>query len=392
MKMSGLLSRNNQELTGVVGSARLPRKGETLPRRMSEKDIAFVSLDSLSVEDATRMVESSVGHIVNVGAGGNRVPRAAYRILASAGVPVIEGVTSSDIARLGDGDRVRIDGGRVFLGEHELGEGREADAAALLDSNADAERELVDSALSHYADAVEFLHVEHSLLIDGEGMPELRLDFADQHVVVVSDGQGAAEELHSLKPFIREYRPILVGVDGGAGTLRDAGFRPDLVVGDAREMSEKALRDAGEIVLGADRDGRCPSAERITELELGAVTFPAAAPARDMAVLLAHHGGASMIVTAGETSGLSEQFAADGSSPTTSVVNMVVRDKIVPARACASLYRSRGGALALALLALVVLGVVAAALVFSDQTSAVMDWLVAQWNHFAVWVQGLMGK
>lgn len=392
MKMSGLLSRQNRELTGVVGSARLPRKGDALPRRRSEKDIALVSLDALSASDAERLVESSVAYVVDVGTGAPRTPRASYRILASAGVPVLEGITSEDIAGLRDGDRVRIEDHRLLLGDVELGTGREADAAALLDTNADAERALVDSALSHYADAVEFLHVEHSLLIDGEGMPELRLDFADQHVVIVSNGEAAARELSELKPFIREYRPILVGVDGGANALRAAGFRPDLVVGDAYAMSDKVLRDSAEIVLAADRDGRCPSAERITSLELGAVTFPAAAPARDMAVLLAHHGGAAMIVTAGETAGLAEQFAEDGTSPTTSVVNLVVRDKLVPAHACSSLYRSRGGALALALFVLVVLAVVAAALVFQDQTSAVMDWAIAQWNTFAVWVQGLLGR
>ena len=389
MKMSGLLSRRNPELTGVAGTARVPRKGDVLPRRMSNKDIVFVSIDELSADDATAIVDASPAYVVNVTRSTARTPRAAYRILASAGVPVLSGVTGDDIVRLGDGDKVRIDEGTLWLGEHELAAGLDSDASVLMDSNADAETALVDSALSHYADAVEFLHVEHALLLDGEGMPQLRVDFADQHVVIVSDGPGSAKELSDLKPFIREYRPIMIGVDGGANVLREAGIRADIVVGDARVMNDNVLRDAGEIVLAADRDGRCPSIERITALEVGAMTFPAAAPARDLAVLLAHHGDAAMIVTAGETDGLAEQYAENGMSPSTSVVNMVVRDKLVPAHACSSLYRSRGGALVLAMLVLVVLAVVAAALIYQDQTSAVMSWLVEQWNTFAMWVQGL---
>ena len=389
MKMSGLLSRRNPELTGVAGTARVPRKGDVLPRRMSDKDIVFVSLDELSADDATAIVDASPAYVVNVAKSAARTPRAAYRILASAGVPVLSGVNADEIVRLGDGDKVRIDEGSLWLGEHELAAGLDSDASALMDSNADAETALVDSALSHYADAVEFLHVEHSLLLDGEGMPQLRVDFADQHVVIVSDGPGSAKELSDLKPFIREYRPIMIGVDAGANVLREAGIRADIVVGDARVMNDNVLRDAGEIVLAADRDGQCPSIERITSLEVGAMTFPAAAPARDLAVLLAHHGDAAMIVTAGETDGLAEQYAENGMSPSTSVVNMVVRDKLVPAHACSSLYRSRGGALVLAMLVLVVLAVVAAALIYQDQTTAVISWLVEQWNTFAMWVQGL---
>ena len=120
MKMSGLLSRRNPELTGVAGTARVPRKGDVLPRRMSDKDIVFVSLDELSADDATTIVDSSPAYVVNVAKSAARTPRAAYRILASAGVPVLSGVTADDVVRLKDGDKVRIDEGTLWHGAHEL--------------------------------------------------------------------------------------------------------------------------------------------------------------------------------------------------------------------------------------------------------------------------------
>lgn len=387
MKMSGLLSRHQSEVSGVTGVARLPRRNESLPRRMSHRDIVFVGLESLSSEDARAIVDADVAHVVAVRGEAARAPRAAYRVLAAAGVPVLDDIPAESIARLEDGNKVRIDGASLYLGERELATGTVATASTLLDRNASAETAMVDSALGHYADSVEFLQVENSLLLDGEGVPELDVKMKDRHVLVVTGGANSAAELDDLKPFIREYRPVVIAVDEGANLCQKARLRPDIVVGNAEIMTDEVLRAAGEIVLPADRDGRCAHIQRVTDLEVGAVTFPAMAPARDLAVLLAHHGGAAMIVTTGESQALADKYAAQGMAPSSSVVNMLVGDKLVGAAACASLYRSRGGMLALAMLVLVVLAVVAAALIFQDQTEQVMTWAAETWNSFALWVQ-----
>lgn len=388
MKMSGLLSRHQSELSGVTGVARLPRRNDVLPRRMSHRDIVFVSLESLSPDDARAIVAADVAHVVNVRGATARAPRAAYKVLAAAGVPVLDDISAESIARLEDGDKVRIDGSALYLGERELATGTVASASTLLDRNASAETALVDSALGHYADSVEFLQVENSLLLDGEGVPELDVKMRDRHVLVVTGGAHSAADLDRLKPFIREYRPVVIAVDEGANLCQKARLRPDIVVGNADVMNDEVLRAAGEIVLPADRDGRCEYIQRVTDLEVGAVTFPAMAPARDLAVLLAHHGGAAMIVTTGETEALADKYAS-GMAPSTSVVNMLVGDKLVGATACASLYRSRGGMLAVALLVLVVLAVVAAALIFQDRTEQILTGAAEAWNSFALWVQGL---
>ena len=388
MKMSGLLSRSHHDVSGIVGTARFPRRGDSLPRRMSVKDIVFVSVQSLTTSQARQIVDADVAFVVNVDGATALTPRAAFRVLAAAGVPVLDGISATTVQRLKDGDRVRIDGDTLFIGDRELGSGSVATASALLDRNAAAERALVDAALTHYADSVEFLQVENSLLLDGEGVPEVGVRLRDRHVLVVTGGAHSEDELAKLKPFIREYRPIVIGVDEGANIAMAARLRPDIVVGDANVIEETVLRAADEIVLPADRDGRCAYIQRITDLQLGAVTFPAMAPARDLAVLLAHHNGAAMIVTTGESDSLADKYAQTGTAPSTSVVNMLVGDKLVGATACASLYRSRGSGLALAFFVLAVLAIVAAALVFQDQTEQVLRWLAETWNSFALWVQG----
>lgn len=391
MKMSGLLSRSHHEVSGVVGVARFARRGEHLPRRMSTKDIVFVTIQALNAAEARDIVTADVAMVVNLHDTTAAAPRAAYRVLAAAGVPVLDGIDAHAVQRVNDGDKVRVDNATIYVGDHELATGTMATASALLERNGAAERELVDSALTHYADSVEFLQVEHSLLLDGEGVPELEVRLRDRHVVVVTGGAGSAAELARIKPFIREYRPIIIGVDEGANIVMDARIRPDIVVGNADVMSDAALRAAAEIVLPADRDGYCAYVQRVTDLELGAVTFPALAPARDLAVLLAHHGQASLIVTTGEAAPLADQYTLGGAAPSTAVVNTLVADKLVGAAACASLYRSRGSGLALAFLVLVVLAIVAAALVFQDHTEQLLQWAAQTWNSFALWVQDLVG-
>src|SRR5699024_4359856 len=145
----------------------------------------------------------------------------------------------------------------------------------------------------------EFLSLEHPLLLDGEGLPSIDVDFTDRHVVVVTGDVAARGQLAELKPFIREYRPLLIGVGAGAEFLRSARMTADVVVATPTDVSDEVLTDGAVLVVPADRDGRAEGLEKITELGLGATTFPAAATARDMALLLAYHGGAEMIVVTG---------------------------------------------------------------------------------------------
>jgi len=141
-------------------------------------------------------------------------------------------------------------------------------------------------------------------------------------------------------------------------------------------------------VVPADRDGRAEGLERITELGLGATTFPAAATARDMALLLAFHGGAEMIVVTGEPRGLETAFATS-SAPSSTMVDTAVASRLVHADACATLYRSHGTGIGLALLVLAALVAIAAVVVARDAAQDLLIWAIETWNSFALWVQGL---
>ena len=213
-----------------------------------------------------------------------------------------------------------------------------------------------------------------------------------ERVVVVSDGKSAADDLKALKPFIKEYQPVLVGVGAGADLLRKAGYRPALIVGDPSSISTDALRCGAQVVLPADADGHAPGLERIQDLGVGAMTFPAAGSAADLALLLCHHHGASLIVTAGHSATIEEFFdrTRQQSNPSTFLTRMKVGEKLVDAKAVATLYRSRVSGGAIALLVLAMLIAVIAALWVSRADAAVLEWVSQYWNQFLLWVQGLV--
>src|SRR5690606_30513602 len=106
------------------------------------------------------------------------------------------------------------------------------------------------------ANTMEFIRRERDLLIDGVGVPEIRTRMEGRHALVVVRGYHYKEDLAALRPYIREYRPVLVGVDGGADALLEAGYRPDIIIGDFDSVSAKAITCGAELIVHAYRDGR----------------------------------------------------------------------------------------------------------------------------------------
>ncbi|MDX2355283.1 putative cytokinetic ring protein SteA [Dietzia sp. PP-33] len=389
MKMSGLLNRRSNDLAGVVGTVRQIRAGSPVPRKLGAKDVAVLDLNRTPAATARAVVDAAVAAVVHVPRSGEEMlPRAAFRILAASTIPVIE---DADLAEIEDGTRVRIDEGVVYSVKNEdrLASGREAGPTTILTEVDAAEAGYVESALAHLANATEFLSLEHRLLLDGEGLPDIDVAFTDRHVVVVTGDPSSEAQLAGLKPFIKEYRPLLVGVGGGADLLRESRFSADVVVATPTEVSDEALTDGAVLVLPADRDGRAEGLERVTDLGVGATTFPAAATARDMALLLAFHGGAEMIVVTGDDRGLENVFAPS-SAPSSTMVDTAVSSRLVHADACSTLYRSRGTGIGLALVVLAALIAVAAVVVARDSAQDLLIWAIEAWNTFALWVQGLV--
>src|SRR5699024_1704921 len=157
-------------------------------------------------------------------------------------------------------------------------------------------------------------------------VPELRVSLRDRHVLVVADGTDNAQDLRALKKYIAEHRPVLVGVDTGADLLRGRGYAPDVIVGDPHGVAAETLKSGAEVVVPAQPDGHAPGIERVQDLGIGAVTFPASCNSGDLALLLAESHEASLVVTVGFQATLREflDHGRSGSNPSTFLTRLKV--------------------------------------------------------------------
>lgn len=387
--LSSLLSRNTAR-PGVVGTARVDRDIDRLLRRVCPGDIAVLDVLDLDRITADALVDAEIAAVVNASPSvSGRYPNLGPEVLLANGVTLIDETGTDVFKKVKDGSKVRLHNGGVYVGDRRLIKGTERTDEEIASLMQEAKSGLVSHLEAFAGNTIEFIRSESPLLIDGIGIPDVDIELRRRHVVIVSDEEDATDDLKRLKPFIKEYQPVLIGVGTGADVLRKAGYRPQLIVGDPSNLSTEVLKSGAQVVLPADADGHAPGLERIQDLGVGAMTFPAAGSPTDLALLLADHHGAALLVTAGHRANIETFFdrTRQHSNPSTFLTRLRVGEKVVDAKAVATLYHNRISGGAIALLILTMLLSIIAALWVSRTDTVVLHWASLYWNHFVVWLQ-----
>jgi uncharacterized membrane-anchored protein len=313
--------------------------------------IAHEDLDRVAAEG---LVEARVAAVVNAGASiTGRYPNLGPLILTEAGIPLVDRVGPLLLEKVREGDPVRLDGDRVFVGDRLVAVGMRQSHASVLAAMHAAQASLADRFDAFARNTVEYMQDERDLLFGGAGLPTLRHDLAGRPVLVVTRGYSYREDLAALRAYIHEVRPVLVGVDGGADALLDEGYVPDLIVGDMDSVSDTALRlalrparrraPATELVLHAYQDGDAPGRARLERLAVPYAEVRSAGTSEDVAFLLAHEKRADLIVAVGSHGNLREFLdkGRDGMS-STFLVRLRVGEILVDAKGVSRIYRGRG--------------------------------------------------
>ncbi|XVS62766.1 putative cytokinetic ring protein SteA [Actinosynnema sp. CA-299493] len=392
MKLSGLLGRAHHELPGVTGVARVDRRSGDLLRRLGPGDVAVLDHVDIDRRTAEALVHAGVVGVVNASTSiSGRFPNLGPELLVEAGVALVDGVGTAVLREVRDGTKLRLHDGGVFVGDKEVARGVAQDAESIADAMIEAKAGMSAQLEAFSANTIEFLRRERTLLLDGLGVPELLVPIRDRQVLVVAGGPRHAEELRKLRRYIREHRPVLIGVDAGADTLHDAGFDPDVIVGDPDTIATATLRSGSEVVVPAQIDGHAPGLERIQDLGIGAVTFPATGNAEDLALLLAEAHGASLVVTVGLQAGLREFLDRGnaGSTPSTFLTRLKLGNKLVDGHAVATLHRGRVSPGLVVLLVLAVVVAMAAAVAVSGVGQAYVDLAAGALHSVVDWFGGL---
>jgi uncharacterized membrane-anchored protein len=384
MRLSSLRRARERTLPGVTGIARLDRRTWSAVKRVRPGDIAVIDHVDIDRGAAEALVDAGVSAVVNLAPSvSGRYPCLGPGLLVDAGVLLVDNVGADAFTAVNDGDEIRVDGDCVYRGDDLVATGvlqtRETVAAAL-----EASKDGVASQLEAFsANAIEHLRREQALLLDGEGVPDVRTRFADRQALIVSRAYDFRRDLASLKTYIRENSPVLIGVEGGADALLEAGYRPTLVIGDLSEVSDAALRSGAEIVARAGADGRVSSRDRLERLGLTHTEFATGGTSEDAAIVLAHRHDAALIVTAGSHASLVEFIDRGRSGMASSfLTRAAVGPTVVDAKAVAALYRNRVRGWLVLVLVLLAVAMVSAA-VFA--TPVGQDW----WQQLRDWADGV---
>ncbi len=393
------LSRRSREPApqGATGAARVDRRTKNLTKRLQPGEIAVIDHEDIDRVSAEALVACRPAAVINAAKSiSGRYPNAGPQILMEAGIPVIDGAGPQTMTALREGQWLRIDSGSVYAADADvldapvLLDGEQLSADGVADAMALAREGLSGQLQAFAQNTMDYIVREKDLLIDGVGVPDIRTRLDGRHALIVVRGYHYKEDLLALRHYIREYKPVLIGVDGGADALLELKHRPHLIVGDMDSVSDKALTCGAEIVVHAYRDGRAPGAERVRELGVEPVIFPATGTSEDVAMLLADDKGATLIVAVGTHATLVE-FLDKGRSgmASTFLTRLRVGSKLIDAKGVNRLYRARISGVSMFAMLIVGLVVLGLALWATPGGAIILQLLGARWDDFRAAIEGI---
>ncbi len=342
-------------LPGTTGTARVDRRTQLVVRRLRRGDIAVIDHLDLDRANAEALVEAGAAAVVDASPLiSGRYPNLGPDVLARAGVLMVDGVGPEALRAIPDGATVRIHEGQVYVGEERVATGRVLTADDVVTEMDRARGGLPTQLESFTHNTTEFLRREQDLLLHGQGLPTLRTPLEGRSVVVVVPGYDYREDLRRLRRFVREQRPVLVGVDGGADAIVAAGHRPDIVVvgeaglaqdggpADRVAVSDKALRLARDVVVHTDASGRAVGSDRLERIGVRTQVVGTSATTEDAALLLLDGSRAALLVAVGTHATLDELLDRQRAGlASTFLTRLRIGPKLVDAKAVHQLYAGR---------------------------------------------------
>ena len=370
-----------------TGPARLDRMTKRLTKRLTPADVAIIDHRDIDRVSAEELLDAGVRVVVNCSPSqSGRFPNPGPLLLVRGGVALVDVPGADLFESVDDGDLLHVRGGEVFRNGDRLASGRSLTADEL--SRALREQEgRVTQALEQFAEnTMRYLRDEGAVLAGTLQFPLLQTGFRDRHALVVARGPGMKRDLRIVRPYIRDFKPVLLAVDGGADALLEVGNRPDVIVGDMDSVSDEALASGAELVVHAYRgNGHAPGATRLDALGLTYHTVAAPGISEDLALLLAYEKGAELIVAVGTHLNLIEFLERDREGmSSTFVTRLKVGDILVDAKGVSRLVSRRVGVWPLVIMALAGFGAIVTAVLASPALQHVINLVTLR-------VQSLLG-
>lgn len=327
----------------IMGRARVDKRTKDLLVRLQPGEIAVIDHPDIDRIAAEGLVQRQAGAVINASRSTTgKYPNLGPLLLCSAGVHVLDDV-GPEVMKLSEGARLVVSDDRVLRADGaEVARGKvltleEAEAAI------DRAKRSISVELERFAEnTIGYIKDERDVLLEAARLPEVKTDFHGRHVLLVVRGYDYKEDLKALTAYIREVKPLLIGVDGGADAILECGLKPDLIIGDMDSVTTEALLSGAELVVHAYQGGVAPGLERIEALGLPAILYEATGTSEDIAMLLAYERGAELLVAVGTHSNLIE-FLDKGRKgmASTFLVRLRVGSILIDAKGVGRLYHGR---------------------------------------------------
>jgi uncharacterized membrane-anchored protein len=265
-------------------------------------------------------------------------------LLVQAGIHLVDLPDDALFKALRDGDTITIRGGRVMRDGKLLATGSVQEPTAVRAATDDRRREIGDALEAFARNTIEHMLEERELLSGRIELPRFDTDFRDRPALLVVRGVDHEKDLRMLRPYIRDVKPKIIAVDGGANALLAAGFKPDMIVGDMDSASDDALRCGAELVVHAYPDGRAPGRDHLEALGLPFKLVPAPGTSQDVAMIIAAEKGAQLIVSVGSQFNLVEFLDKNRRGmASTFLTRLRLGEILVDAKGVSRLYRPLPG-------------------------------------------------
>jgi uncharacterized membrane-anchored protein len=326
----------------IEGTARLGGRTKHLVKRLQPGDVAVIDHVNVDRIAAEELIACGVSAVVNASPSSDgKYPNTGPLMMARAGIRLVDAPETPVFDLLRDGQPVSVSGdGAILVAGKEVMRGTVLTVPDL-ERELAAQRERIDEVLAEFAEnTVEHVRQETDILTGSIDFPPTRVSFRDRHVLIVVRGERHRRDLKALRTYIRNVRPLIVAVDGGADGLLEAGQKPDVILGDMDSASDAALGCGAELIVHAYPDGRAPGRQRLVEMGLEHKVVPAAGTSEDVAMLMAFEKGADLIVSVGAHFNLIEFLDRKrGGMSSTFLTRLRIGEKLVDAKGVSRLYR-----------------------------------------------------
>ena len=358
----------DRPVRSVSGTAKVGRRTKDLIKTLGPGDIAVIDHQDLDRVAGEGLAASGVAAVVNASRSiSGRYPNGGPMRVVEAGIPLIDDVGPDVMEQIRTGSALTIVDGVLMVDGVEVARGAELDVRDVVELMEGA-RDSIGNELELFAvNTLEYIEKEARLLFEPIIVPEIRTRFAGRHVLIVVRGHDYKEDLRALRPYIVEYHPVLIGVDGGADALLDMKLKPDMIIGDFDSLSERAWHCGAELVHHVHPDGRAPGREELQEAGLPYEEFVIEGTSEDAAMLLAYECRAELIVAVG-THATMVEFLDKGRAgmSSTFLTRLRLGPMLIDAKGVSQLYRGRVRRRDIALLIAAAILVILAVAIVSD--------------------------